>query len=388
MSTVERNYGNNGSGPGPVFVVGMWRSGTSLFYALLNQHPEIALLYEGDIPLLWPLFLGPKAKSDWPERWEFWNSGVTRHKLDINRLARNVTTVREACESAWEQYSTGAIRGCKSPNYFDMLPSLAKQFPNARFLVIWRNPMDICRSVVRASKRDSFFAKSGMVLRALRGYHELKLGYDWLVANGIPVHAIQYENLVSNPVDVMSELCGFLNIEFDPRMATLEAADRSAIYDAEHHEGVKSQRIGPRKPKSEVLPADVQAKIERYIAFWHKEYGGKWPAEPVVSSGSAPAWFAVERFFDGALYRSLRIFDWAVVFIYCFAPLWLLGKYRSLRGRTGETSPAQKAAASETTLKQPLAPSSYERMQPLENHPAMLDENDTMAHTSGTTVSR
>ena len=26
---------------GPVFVVGMWRSGTSLLYALLNQHPQI-----------------------------------------------------------------------------------------------------------------------------------------------------------------------------------------------------------------------------------------------------------------------------------------------------------------------------------------------------------
>jgi len=26
--------------PGPLFVVGMWRSGTSLLYALLNQHKE------------------------------------------------------------------------------------------------------------------------------------------------------------------------------------------------------------------------------------------------------------------------------------------------------------------------------------------------------------
>jgi hypothetical protein len=32
---------------GPLFVLGMWRSGTSLLYALLNQHPQIALMYEG-----------------------------------------------------------------------------------------------------------------------------------------------------------------------------------------------------------------------------------------------------------------------------------------------------------------------------------------------------
>ncbi len=41
--------------PGPLFVVGMWRSGTSLLYALLNQHPQIGLMYESDFALLSPL---------------------------------------------------------------------------------------------------------------------------------------------------------------------------------------------------------------------------------------------------------------------------------------------------------------------------------------------
>jgi len=187
----------------------------------------------------------------------------------------------------------------------------------------------------------------------------------------------------------MSEICAFLGLEFDPRMATLEAADRSAIYEAEHHEGVKSQRIGPRKPKSEVLPPEVRAKIERYIAFWHKQYAGKWPAEPAVSSGSASRWFALERFLDGSLYRGLRILDWAVVFVYCFAPLWLLRKYRSLKGRTGETSAAHRdVQGSKTVIKETLAPPSYERMKPVQNHAAVLDRNDSVAHTSGTTVSR
>ena len=41
---------------GPLFVVGMWRSGTSLLYALLNQHPQIGLMYESDMLTLAPLF--------------------------------------------------------------------------------------------------------------------------------------------------------------------------------------------------------------------------------------------------------------------------------------------------------------------------------------------
>ncbi|MCU1303513.1 MAG: Sulfotransferase family, partial [Candidatus Sulfotelmatobacter sp.] len=34
---------------GPIFVVGIWRSGTSLLYTLMNQHPQIALTYESDL---------------------------------------------------------------------------------------------------------------------------------------------------------------------------------------------------------------------------------------------------------------------------------------------------------------------------------------------------
>ena len=143
-----------------------------------------------------------------------------------------------------------------------MLPSLAKQFPNARFIVIWRNPMDICRSVMSASKADSFFAKRGMVLRALRGYPELKRGFDKLEATGMPVHAVQYEALVNDPSGVMAGVCRFLNLDFHPRMVSLQDADRSAIYDAAHHEMVKSERISA-KQKREPLPEAVRRKIER-----------------------------------------------------------------------------------------------------------------------------
>ncbi|PYX45967.1 MAG: hypothetical protein DMG79_17915 [Acidobacteria bacterium] len=42
QSTAQRSTGPMSAGP--LFVVGMWRSGTSLLYALLNQHPEIGLM--------------------------------------------------------------------------------------------------------------------------------------------------------------------------------------------------------------------------------------------------------------------------------------------------------------------------------------------------------
>jgi sulfotransferase family protein len=336
MDTPQVKESGDDSRHGPLFVVGMWRSGTSLFYALLNQHPQISLFYEGDLPLLWPLFLGRKAKSDWPERWEFWNSAPTRHQIELRSLPRDVSTLREACETVWRQHAGPVIGGCKSPNYFDMLPGLAKKFPNARFIVIWRDPMDICRSVVRASKTDTFFAKRGMLLRTLCGYHELKQGYDTLLSNGTPVHEVQYETLVNDPSEVMAGVCRFLNLDFHRRMVSLQDADRSAIYDAGHHEMVRSERIAHTKGQSEILPGGVRRKIMRYVARWHKQQEGKWPAVPQSSDFKPSVWFAVEPAWDSILYRILRTLDWGIVFIYCFAPLWLLRKYRVSRGR-GET---------------------------------------------------
>src|SRR5579864_857374 len=115
MMTNADHNSTSQSFKGPLFVVGMWRSGTSLLYALLNQHPQIALMYEGDLPLLWPLFLGGKAKSDWAERWEFWNSALSRHQLQRGKLSGKVDGVRAATELAYREYSSGAIWGCKSP---------------------------------------------------------------------------------------------------------------------------------------------------------------------------------------------------------------------------------------------------------------------------------
>ncbi|HEY4903821.1 MAG TPA: sulfotransferase [Candidatus Sulfotelmatobacter sp.] len=332
---------------GPLFVVGMWRSGTSLFYALINQHPQISLLYEDELPLLWPLFIGGKTKADWAERWEFWNQALSRHKINIPDLPRQVSNMREASEQVWQRYAPDQpIRGCKSPNYFDCLPRLAEEFPDAKFIVIWRDPADVCRSVVRA-RTDSFFARRGMVLRALLGCRDLKSGYDALTAKGMPVHGVQYEELVSNPSEVMQGVCGFLGVDFDRRMVSLKDADRSAIYDASHHEMVNSEKIRAEKKKNEVLSEDVRRKVARYISYWKEESGGSWPCFPEKVDAQTPTLFFGERILDRLLYRGLRAFDQAVAVAYCYLPLKLLRKYRTSKipASPNERAPEKRLAA-------------------------------------------
>jgi Sulfotransferase family len=318
---------------GPLFVIGMWRSGTSLLYALLNQHPQIALLYEGDLPLLWPLFLRGRAKQDWPERWQFWNSGPERHRLQLEDLPRRVVGLSEACLAAWKQYAGSAIGGCKSPNYFDMLPELGAQFPQARFIVIWRKPVEICRSIVRAGATDSFFAQRGMILRALWGLYDMRMGIKGLRRKGMSIFEIDYDTLVNDPESVTAGVCRLLELPHHPGMLSLQHADRSAIYEGFHHDMVKSEQIKAKKEEQEeVLSSRLVRKIERYTAFLEAQTGRQLAVHD--NGASAPkAWFVLERFVDRVMYRMFRMFDQAVAFIYCFAPLWLLRKYRAAKAR-------------------------------------------------------
>jgi len=92
------------SAPAPLFVIGIWRSGTSLLYALLNQHPDIALLYEGEAALLRPAFWGGN-KSDWQERWNFWNGALERHQIQVGKLPQAVPDLQTAYAAVCRQYA-------------------------------------------------------------------------------------------------------------------------------------------------------------------------------------------------------------------------------------------------------------------------------------------
>jgi hypothetical protein len=113
-------------------------------------------------------------------------------------------------------------------------------------------------------------------------------------------------------------------------MVSLKDADRSAIYDADHHAGVKGKRIVAPGKRQEVLPARLVGKIQRYVNLWRAEYGGTWPAHPCAEGLESDQPNLLERVVDRVRYRALRNFDRAVALIYCFAPIGILRAYRDL----------------------------------------------------------
>lgn len=325
---------------GPLFVIGMWRSGTSLLYALLNQHPQIGLMYESDLPLLWPMFLTGRKSAWWLNKFDAWNGALSRHKIDPAAVDQNISNLPDGFRAIAQQYAakTGAtVWGCKSPNYYDCMNQLAHWFPQAKFIVIWRDPADVCRSIVRAAEKSPWFARPGMDLRALLGYRRMKQEADALVRRGAAIYQLQYDDLVRDPETTLKAICEFIGIPFEPKMTSLEGADRSAVYKGEHHSMVKSSSIVANRERPEVLSAELKSKIGRYIVYWRNESGGKWPVSAVEEVTAPASWF--ERRVDGVRHRILRTCDLVVPFAYSVVPVSVWKKYRQVKSRHRQVAP-------------------------------------------------
>lgn len=320
---------------GPLFVVGMWRSGTSLLYALLNQHPQIGLMYESDMLTLSPLFVLPRKTSWWLNKVDSWNGALTRHKIDAAAIPQDITDLPNAFRAVAQQYARkkGAmVWGCKSPTYYDCMNEFAGWYPKAKFIVIWRDPADVCRSIVRAAKKAAWFARPGMDLRAILGYRRMKREADELIRRGAAIYQLQYDDLVRDPENTLAAICAFIGIPFDPKMTSLEGADRSAIYSGEHHAGVKSSSIVAKRERPEVLSPELKSKVERYVMFWRKESAGTFPVNAAVEEGVQPASW-VERTRDRVRHRILRTADQVVPWAYAIVPVRLWQKYRQMKTR-------------------------------------------------------
>jgi hypothetical protein len=343
--------------PAPLFIVSMWRAGSSLLYALLNQHPQVALAYEADLPLLMPVFLKPARWRDWPERWEFWNSALGRHRvpsgiapdrasnhlLDRSTVPSSFRAVFSRVHRDYAARKGATIWGDKSPNYYDRMTWLAREFPGARFIIVWRSPVDTARSMERAAESgSSYFRKRGIKTRALVGYRVLRTQYQALVLLGVPVHTINYEDLIRDTDATMRGVCEFLQIPFDPRVLTLENSDRSATYDEMHHRVLRGDKVVAHKNRAEVLDAAWRAKIGRYLRLWRRQENGDWPefphlvadgaevanAEPGFSGPALSEPAMSERLIDQASYRFWKFFDWFTAFAYSFVPLGILRRHR------------------------------------------------------------
>ena len=198
--------------PTPIFIFGLPRSGTTLLQKLLMAHPQIASIAEPWILL--PFIYSRKKEGILTEYshssaniaiTDFINN-LPNKEFDYNTYLRKfiLSLYSKICQNN-EKYFLD-----KTPRYFYIIPEILDIFPNAKFIFLFRNPVQILASVMETWNEGGFSN-----LHAI--YNDLKWGPKLLTDSYEKTKQkalkITYEDLVKNPDIVLKNLCNYLNID-------------------------------------------------------------------------------------------------------------------------------------------------------------------------------
>jgi glycosyltransferase involved in cell wall biosynthesis len=314
----------------PVFIIGVFRSGTSLLCSLLNQNPGIALMYEFDIWNFPRPLLNVRFRRNWAERIEFYNQALSRHGMIAQDQAAALDRIRTPLDlyRAFGERKGAVVSGEKSPFYCDRLEQLYKRYPNAHFIIVWRPPGEIYRSVVKAGQTSRFFGKPGMLSRMIYQQEQLIRQTERIEKQGARIFRVDYASIVDRTEKTCRDISGFLEVPFDQRMLELNKADLSAIYKAPHHAYLRRGIIERQHYNEELVPPAIVKKLERYRQRWEQMQAG-WLKPSVKSAQVTPG--LLEFAYHTVVGKLWTYYDSLVRAGFEFLPLQWLRLYRVLK---------------------------------------------------------
>ena len=288
---------------GPLFLVGMPRSGTKLLRGLLNEHSQIG------IPLNETEFL-PRWLRDWASFGDLSDRAVfDRFFADVsgsvyfvNRLEEHGSRIDPAVwHGACRDYTAPAVFealirhdaavsagvwGDKSPGYLPHIALLKTSFPSARFIHIVRDVRDYCLSMEKAFGKSATRASQRWADRILAAR-------DQATAFPSDYMEVRYEDLVVHPEPALRRLCRFLGLSFEPGMLELSRATEN-IGDARGEKRIVANIDKWRA----TMPARRRRRIER-IAGDTLDALGYPVSETARRRVTAPEMLALQAY-DGA----------------------------------------------------------------------------------------
>ena len=314
----------------PVFVVGVFRSGTSLLCSILNQNPRLALMFECDVWNFPRPLLPARFRSNWAQRIEFYNQALSRHQLVAEGDYASLKDLRAPLDlyRAFGAKKGAAVSGEKSPFYCDRLVQLHGLYPQAAFILVWRHPGEVYRSVLKAGQTSRFFGKPGMLSRMIY-YQEQAIRQGRAIQQaGARVLHVDYADIVEHTQQTCRDVCAFLGVDYDERMLCLNQVDLSAIYKAPHHAYLRRGIIERQKYDRELAPPSVARKLERYRCHWER-LQSDWRKTKGDAGTLKPG--ALEYVYHNAAGRALTVYDSLVRAGFEFLPEAWLRAYRLLK---------------------------------------------------------
>ena len=201
----------------PIFIFSLPRSGSTLLQRVLMSHKDIASVAEPWLML--PLGYAFKKEGALTEY---------GHRTSYNAFADFIDNLPNKEDDYYNALGTFAStlysKQCcndelyfldKTPRYYHIIPQIAKAFPDAKFIFLFRNPVHVMSSMIQ-TWGDGRLKKTFNYERDLNyGPKALSDGYQHLKHRA---YALQYEEYVTNPKKQTREICKYLEIDFDEDM--------------------------------------------------------------------------------------------------------------------------------------------------------------------------
>lgn len=196
-----------------VFIVGFPRSGTTLLENVLGSIPGAATTDETDGFV------------------ESVREFMTR-PAGLDRLAR------ESDLAAWRaaywkrMKSRGGVFVDKLPYNAIKLPLIARMFPDARVVLMLRDPRDVVLSCFRQRFRMNPSSFELLTLDGAARFYDamMRLTQTYRAKLPLQLHVLHHEDLVADFENQMTKLCSVLGLEFDGNMRNFaERARRNVV---------------------------------------------------------------------------------------------------------------------------------------------------------------
>jgi hypothetical protein len=240
----------------PVFVLCMARSGSTLLRFLLDAHPELACPPETNLPALSAQLAGV---------WSMLDGTPLAGEPAADAAAipgAAIGGVRRMLDDMTGEYlrRRGKRRFCdKSLGAAPQVPMLVQMFPGARFICLYRHPMDMIASGIEACPWglngfgfDPYAAASpGNSVHALAHFWADNATSILAAEEQFPdhCHRVRYEDLVADPEAVAAGVFAFLGVAPAPGISlACFGRDRELIGPADfkiwHTSEIKADSVG------------------------------------------------------------------------------------------------------------------------------------------------
>ncbi|WP_342642368.1 tetratricopeptide repeat-containing sulfotransferase family protein [Rhodoligotrophos ferricapiens] len=214
MATFSRDFlasrfGEGMNEPGPIFVLGMPRSGTTLVEQILAAYPQVHAGGErNDLNKL------ARSMSGYPEQ-----AGILASDWALTAAQQVFAQMRQA--SPDKPWATN-----KAPGNYMFIGLIAWLFPKARIVYCKRDPLDTGLSCFEQNfSLDITFSTDLRAFAHAYRLHE-RLMEHWFNASPVPIHTVEYEALVRDPEPNARALVDYVGLEWDPSCLRTDEVDR------------------------------------------------------------------------------------------------------------------------------------------------------------------